>query len=44
MQATWYLDCSIVLLIGLSVFAYRVKFCIDMVPRVRQIGHYKTFE
>nr|XP_051705578.1 transmembrane protein 163 isoform X1 [Oryctolagus cuniculus] len=40
----WYLDGSIGVLIGLTIFAYGVKLLIDMVPRVRQTRHYEMFE
>ncbi|XP_073740825.1 transmembrane protein 163 isoform X1 [Callorhinus ursinus] len=42
--AVWYLDGSIGVLIGLTIFAYGVKLLIDMVPRVRQTRHYEMFE
>ncbi|XP_040594038.1 transmembrane protein 163 [Mesocricetus auratus] len=40
----WYLDGSIGVLIGLTIFAYGVKLLVDMVPRVRQTRHYEMFE
>ncbi|XP_025117628.1 transmembrane protein 163 isoform X1 [Bubalus kerabau] len=43
-SAIWYLDGSIGVLIGLTIFAYGVKLLIDMVPRVRQTRHYEMFE
>ncbi|XP_004265483.1 transmembrane protein 163 isoform X1 [Orcinus orca] len=43
-SAVWYLDGSIGVLIGLTIFAYGVKLLIDMVPRVRQTRHYEMFE
>ncbi|XP_016019507.2 transmembrane protein 163 isoform X3 [Rousettus aegyptiacus] len=42
--AVWYLDGSIGVLIGLTIFAYGVKLLIDMVPRARQTRHYEMFE
>ncbi|KAK2489442.1 hypothetical protein MC885_010362 [Smutsia gigantea] len=42
--AVWYLDGSIGVLIGLTIFAYGVKLLVDMVPRVRQTRHYEMFE
>uniref|UniRef100_A0A8C9P2T3 Transmembrane protein 163 n=1 Tax=Spermophilus dauricus TaxID=99837 RepID=A0A8C9P2T3_SPEDA len=42
--AVWYLDGSMGVLIGLTIFAYGVKLLIDMVPRVRQTRHYEMFE
>ncbi|KFV64514.1 Transmembrane protein 163, partial [Dryobates pubescens] len=43
-SSVWYLDGSIGVLIGLTIFAYGVKLLIDMVPRVRQTRHYEMFE
>ncbi|XP_059963314.1 transmembrane protein 163 [Mesoplodon densirostris] len=43
-SAVWYLDGSIGVLIGLTIFAYGIKLLIDMVPRVRQTHHYEMFE
>uniref|UniRef100_A0A6I8P6M7 Transmembrane protein 163 n=2 Tax=Ornithorhynchus anatinus TaxID=9258 RepID=A0A6I8P6M7_ORNAN len=40
----WYLDGSIGVLIGLTIFAYGVKLLVDTVPRVRQTRHYEMFE
>uniref|UniRef100_K7FMH4 Transmembrane protein 163 n=1 Tax=Pelodiscus sinensis TaxID=13735 RepID=K7FMH4_PELSI len=42
--SVWYLDGSIGILMGLTIFAYGVKLLIDMVPRVRQTRHYEMFE
>ncbi|XP_033019764.1 transmembrane protein 163 isoform X2 [Lacerta agilis] len=42
--AVWYLDGSIGVLIGLTIFAYGAKLLVDMVPRVRQTRHYEMFE
>ncbi|XP_055973594.1 transmembrane protein 163 isoform X2 [Sorex fumeus] len=42
--SVWYLDGSIGVLIGLTIFAYGVKLLMDMVPRVRQTRHYEMFE
>ncbi|XP_077176351.1 transmembrane protein 163 [Paroedura picta] len=42
--SVWYLDGSIGVLIGLTIFAYGAKLLIDMVPRVRQTRHYEMFE
>ncbi|XP_030909244.1 transmembrane protein 163 [Melopsittacus undulatus] len=43
-SSVWYLDGSIGVLIGLTIFAYGIKLLIDMVPRVRQTRHYEMFE
>ncbi|XP_037253196.1 transmembrane protein 163 isoform X2 [Falco biarmicus] len=43
-SSVWYLDGSIGVLIGLTIFAYGVKLLIDMIPRVRQTRHYEMFE
>ncbi|XP_036947419.1 transmembrane protein 163-like [Acanthopagrus latus] len=40
----WYLDGTIGVLIGLTIFAYGVKLLLDMVPRVRQTRNYERFE
>ncbi|KAJ6665407.1 hypothetical protein lerEdw1_003247 [Lerista edwardsae] len=42
--SVWYLDGSIGVLIGLTIFAYGAKLLMDMVPRVRQTRHYEMFE
>ncbi|ETE64751.1 Transmembrane protein, partial [Ophiophagus hannah] len=39
--SVWYLDGSIGVLIGLTIFAYGAKLLMDMVPRVRQTRHYE---
>ncbi|XP_068805310.1 transmembrane protein 163 isoform X3 [Struthio camelus] len=43
-SSVWYLDGSIGVLIGLTIFAYGIKLLIDMIPRVRQTRHYEMFE
>ncbi|XP_035411983.1 transmembrane protein 163 isoform X2 [Cygnus atratus] len=43
-SSVWFLDGSIGVLIGLTIFAYGIKLLIDMVPRVRQTRHYEMFE
>ncbi|XP_071666886.1 transmembrane protein 163 isoform X4 [Patagioenas fasciata] len=43
-SSVWFLDGSIGVLIGLTIFAYGIKLLIDMIPRVRQTRHYEMFE